>query len=214
MPALVPRTRTLLTTRRRWKKRVSVRRRASGRVHYNYMREYDSATGRYLESDPLGLESESRSLYTFVSNNPLSRVDPFGLIDWTGTYVSYTAARPIGGFLDIYELVSDCVNCKKASVRVHGKGFAFGVGFPLSGTGGFITLKDLNSDINPNVFNGLYARSGAAWVVGAGVGFGFVQAGGASTQPGFSWVAGVDYSAAWAIGKSRTVSVRWLSCTK
>jgi RHS repeat-associated protein len=81
LPASLPRTRTLLTTRRRWRNRVLVRRRASGRVHYNYFRDYDPASGRYVESDPIGLRGGSLSTFSFVSGNPLMRIDPLGLAD-------------------------------------------------------------------------------------------------------------------------------------
>ena len=60
---------------------MSVRRRPSGRAHYKYFRDYDPAVGRYVESDPIGLSGASISTFAFVSNNPLLRVDPFGLED-------------------------------------------------------------------------------------------------------------------------------------
>jgi RHS repeat-associated protein len=77
LPASLPRTRTLLTTRRRWRNRVSVRRRASGRVHYNYFRDLDPATGRYVESDPIGL-SAGVNTYAYAPD-PILGADPLGL---------------------------------------------------------------------------------------------------------------------------------------
>jgi RHS repeat-associated protein len=65
---------------------VSVRRRASGRAHYNYFRNYDSVTGRFTESDPLGLRAGSTNTYAYVSGNPVAILDRFGLQDSnTGT---------------------------------------------------------------------------------------------------------------------------------
>jgi RHS repeat-associated protein len=78
LPASLPRTRTLLTTRRHWRNRVLVRRRASGRVHYNYFRDYDPATGSYAQSDPIGL-SGGLNTYSYVGASPVRAIDPRGL---------------------------------------------------------------------------------------------------------------------------------------
>ena len=77
LAASLPRTRTLLTTRRRWRNRESVRRRASGRVHYNYFRDYDPALGRYVESDRLGLDAGVNT-YAYVVNRPTMLFDSNG----------------------------------------------------------------------------------------------------------------------------------------
>jgi RHS repeat-associated protein len=47
-------------------------------LYYNYFRTFDSQTGRYLESDPMGLRG-SFSTYSYTNNGPVSRLDPFGL---------------------------------------------------------------------------------------------------------------------------------------
>ena len=51
-------------------------------LHYNVNRDYDPNIGRYVESDPIGLGGESWSTYIYVLNNPLSYVDPLGLVHY------------------------------------------------------------------------------------------------------------------------------------
>lgn len=46
--------------------------------HYNYFRDYASEIGRYIQSDPIGLEGGNNT-YTYASNDPLIGFDFFGL---------------------------------------------------------------------------------------------------------------------------------------
>jgi len=89
--------RALPSPRTHYRKRRRVRQTASGRsftynlrfpgqyyqaetgLNYNYHRDYDPLSGRYVESDPLGLRGESYSTFTYVGDTPILLSDPFGL---------------------------------------------------------------------------------------------------------------------------------------
>jgi RHS repeat-associated protein len=55
-------------------------------LHYNYFRDYDPGTGRYIQSDPIGLEGGSMSLYTYADNAPTMNADPLGLFKFHGQW--------------------------------------------------------------------------------------------------------------------------------
>jgi RHS repeat-associated protein len=47
--------------------------------NYNYYRDYDPTTGRYVESDPIGLEG-GISTYGYAGGSPMMNADPDGLL--------------------------------------------------------------------------------------------------------------------------------------
>jgi RHS repeat-associated protein len=47
-------------------------------LHYNYFRDYEAQTGRYVEPDPIGVTT-GPWLYPYANGNPMYFIDPRGL---------------------------------------------------------------------------------------------------------------------------------------
>jgi RHS repeat-associated protein len=62
-------------------------------LNYNYGRDYDPVVGKYIESDPLGLDGGSFSTYAYANNSPVMVFDPTGLLV---EVIGHVAADPLG----------------------------------------------------------------------------------------------------------------------
>ncbi len=64
--------------------------------HYNYFRDYEPSTGRYVESDPIGLDG-GLNTYIYVLANPIILQDIFGLCGMTRSGCEPGYRVPVGG---------------------------------------------------------------------------------------------------------------------
>ena len=211
--------RPLLSRRTHWRNRRRVRRRTSGRSVYNYFRDYDAVTGRYIQSDPIGVAG-GLNAYAYASANPVGRIDPSGLVDWTGTIRGLSVTRGPGAGSFSIELISQCVDGRRARVDIlavgPGLGFGADVSFEMSG----IEVKDRNRDLRPAELNGLFALSSASATPGIGIGLYVIAIGvdsgmaptNGATGRGFGLTYGLGAGVNNYIGSSTVLDFEYENC--
>lgn len=190
-------------------------------VYYNYYRDYDSDTGRYLESDPIGLQGGTNP-YSYAANRPINRVDPHGLIEWTGFSTGLSFSFVFGATFYVYELTSECVNGRQAEATVYAVGPTIGAGISaVSAALGKVTLNDNRSQIDPSVLNGRFSLRSVA-ISGAGIGGSayllFIGGSQTSFNPDGAYGSdvdlffGVDIGVNLTQGSSTVGDVKWRDC--
>ena len=91
-------------------------------LHQNYFRDYDSEVGRYLQSDPIGLEG-GLNYYSFAYENPLAFSDP------TGEFANLATGLAGGVMGAICSAVQQKGGCEIFKGFVSGAMTGLGVGF-------------------------------------------------------------------------------------
>jgi RHS repeat-associated protein len=178
---------------------------------YNYYRTYDPKLGRYIQSDPIGLEGGVNT-YGYVSGNPITRFDPFGLVEWHGTQTTLAAGEGGGAVRFKFSLESECVNGKKARVEVVAGGFAVMAGVPLSATHSrSVTFNDNKQNVDPFVFSGSSKYVYASYALISGGSVQWIQLGDATAKGG-GFQMGYDTSVVAGAGISTVTFSEIVDC--
>tara|TARA_R110002072_G_scaffold297959_1_gene471313 strand:+ start:25007 stop:25612 length:606 start_codon:yes stop_codon:yes gene_type:complete len=77
-------------------------------LHYNYFRYYDPSLGRYITSDPAGLQS-GLNTYGYVLANPLIYFDFYGLVNQSRQARGLNARGP-GGRAGVFGCLIGCAS--------------------------------------------------------------------------------------------------------
>ncbi len=75
-------------------------------LHYNYFRDYDPQTGRYIQSDPIGLDG-GMNTYGYVGGNPVENTDTFGLASQCYTGLGALGNLDLGPIFHSYSKYTD-----------------------------------------------------------------------------------------------------------
>jgi RHS repeat-associated protein len=130
-------------------------------LHYNYFRDYDPTAGRYIQSDPIGLNGGTNT-YAYVNNDPVSSSDRFGLASLVGGVTATTFEGGIGGNISVF---GGFDTQGKACIQVRTCAL---VGFGLeSGSGGSVKLSTADFCEGEKFTGGFFAEGGTG-VFGSG----------------------------------------------
>ncbi|GIK26189.1 MAG: hypothetical protein BroJett006_24350 [Betaproteobacteria bacterium] len=135
-------------------------------LHDNGHRTYDSLTGRYTTFDPIGLRGGING-YSYANQNPLSYVDPKGLVSWSGTSYQAGLIDLAGVTYTMLDLWSECRCGRKYHILVHAPGVAVGLGVKASVTISNVSFDDGASCPDPTAFLGPYLSANAGATFGA-----------------------------------------------
>ena len=106
-----------------------------------------------------GVRVSGATIFAYVNAKPLVKVDPEGLVDWSGIVVTGGIVNIAGGVVVYFDLTSECVCNKRVRIKGYATFLAAGLGAKFTGSGGSSTFYDHNACPNENAANGLAASS-------------------------------------------------------
>ena len=178
--------------------------------HYNFHRDYRPDAGRYLQSDPIGLQG-GMNLFAYVEGNALSNLDFDGLVRWSAQTVG--GGRGLFGLyvggVDVMRFTSTCKNGNSCVVYTMVMTAGVGIGTPIAAT---MDLRGTNymdnfEEPSPSAISGPAVKMGCLAVVGRSFGTAMlVLVGHTKAESSFSGPAispvGVDINCQASIGAS------------
>jgi len=156
-------------------------------LHYNINRFYDPSTGRYLESDPIGIAGGINP-YSYVDANPVNFIDPLGLATYALSF-NVSGGAGHGGTAGINFVVD--TNGGFDIQRVVGGGAyagasgGFSINFERTNADSVQQLRGWSLQTGGSYGEGLYGEGGAILGSNYAGGYGGIGIGGGTPGAGY-----------------------------
>lgn len=119
---------------------------------------YDAAVGRWHVVDPLSERYYHFSMYAYVLNNPIRRIDIYGLTDWDGVLKGTAVA--VGGLLGTVGGIAACLT--PTGVGQVGGGALISLSIPSMGLGTAMIIQGFSDKPIDDVPSGVIESLGMA----------------------------------------------------